>query len=66
MAYDAQHLPQNNDVVYRLVLIDTITSLPIAEAIVEKEDKQTIYNFINKSTPSFKRTSIVTDSKKGL
>ena len=42
MANDAQHLPQNNDVVYRLVLIDTVTSLPIAEAIVEKEDKETI------------------------
>ena len=27
---------------YRLVLIDTVTSLPIAEAIVEKEDKETI------------------------
>lgn len=36
MAYDAQHLPQNNKTVYRLVLIDTITYLPIAEAIVEK------------------------------
>ena len=42
MAYDAQNLPQNNGVVYRLVLIDIITSLPIAEAIVEKEDKETI------------------------
>ena len=65
MAYDAQHLPQNKETVYRLVLIDTITSLPIAEAIVEKEDNKTIYDFINKSTPSFKRKSIVTDSKSG-
>ena len=65
MAYDAQHLPQNKKTVYRLVLIDTITSLPIAEAIVEKEDKKTIYDFINKSTPAYKRKSIVTDSKNG-
>ncbi len=40
MAYGAQHLPQNKKTVYRLVLIDTITSLPIAEAIVEKKKKK--------------------------
>ena len=50
---------------YRIVLIDTITELPIAETIVEKEDNKTIYDFINKSTPPFKRKSIVTDSKIG-
>lgn len=46
MAYDAQHLPQDNKTVYRLVLIDTVLHLPIAESIVKKEDNETIYDFI--------------------
>ena len=46
MAYDAQHLPQDNETVYRLVLIDTVSHLPIAESIVKKEDNETIYDFI--------------------
>ena len=55
MAYDAQHLPQDNETVYRLVLIDTVLHLPIAEAIVKKEDNETIYDFINKSTLAYNK-----------
>lgn len=32
---------------------------------MKNEDNKTIYDFINKSTPAFKRKSIVTDSKNG-
>lgn len=33
--------------------------------LLKKKIKKQFYDFINKSTPAFKRTSIVTDSKKG-
>ena len=64
-AYDAQWLPYKGKFIYRLVLIDTIKYLPVAEAIVKTEDKKTIKNFINKSIPSYKRKAITTDSQKG-
>ena len=63
--YDAQWLPQNGKFVYRLVLIDTIEYLPIAEAIVKKEDNETIKDFIDKSIPPHKRKAITTDSQNG-
>ena len=62
-AYDAQWIPHKGKFVYRLSLIDSISYLPIAEAISEKEDKKTLKDFISKSIPAHKRIGIVTDSK---
>lgn len=64
-SYDAQWIPQNGKFVYRLTLVDIEYYLPIAEAIVEKEDDDVIKNFIKKSLPGNKRIGIITDSKKG-
>ena len=63
--YDAQWIPQDGKFVYRLSLIDTISYLPIAEAVFEKEDNETIKDFISRSIPSNMRIAIVTDSKNG-
>ena len=63
--YDAQWIPQGGEMVYRLVLIDIVNYLPIAEAVVEKEDNETIKDFIDKSIPRHKRRAIVTDSQNG-
>ena len=62
-AYDAQWIPQGGKFVYRLVLIDINTYLPIAEAICKKEDKNTIKDFISKSIHAHKRIGISSDSQ---
>lgn len=64
-SYDAQWIPIEGKIYFRLVLFDIVENMPIAECIVEKESNETIYEFINRSIPSHKRTAIVTDSKNG-
>ena len=64
-SYDAQWIPIEGKFYYRLVLFDIVENMPIAECIVEKENNETIYEFINRSLPGHKRTAIVTDSKNG-
>lgn len=63
VSYDAQWLPMMKDYVYRLILFDVVKNLPLAEAMVEKEDSDTIYEFIDKSIPEHLRKGITTDSK---
>ena len=48
---------------YRLVLLDTINKMPVAELISENEDAETVKKFINESIPYNKRKAIVTDLK---
>ena len=65
VSYDAKWIPNGSKFYYRLVLIDVEYYLPIAEAVVEKEDNDTVFNFIDKSIPKYKRKGITTDSKIG-
>ena len=64
-SYDAQWIPIEGKFYFRLVLFDIVENMPISEYIVEKENNETIKEFINKSIPNHKRTAIITDSKKG-
>lgn len=64
-SYDAQWIPIEGKFYFRLVLFDIVENMPISECIVEKENNETIKEFINKSIPNHKRTAIITDSKKG-
>ena len=64
-SYDAQWVIIERKVYYRLVLFDIVENMPIAEAIVEKENNKTIKEFIRRSLPGHKRYAIVTDSKNG-
>lgn len=64
-SYDAQWAFIERKLYYRLVLFDIVENMPIAECIVEKENNETIKEFINRSLPSHKRTAIITDSKNG-
>ena len=64
-SYDAQWIPIEGKFYFRLVLFDIVENMPISESIVEKENNETIYEFINRSIPTHKRTAIITDSKNG-
>ena len=64
-SYDAQWIPHNKKFIYRLVLFNVTFNIPIAETIVKKEDSKTIYDYINKSLPSYRRRRIITDSNQG-
>ena len=62
--YDAQWVRiDSKKWYYRLVLLDTINKMPVAELISENEDAETVKKFINESIPYNKRKAIVTDLK---
>ena len=59
--FDSQWVKINKKWNYRLVLFDLLNNRPLAEAIEEKENYNTIKNFINKSVSPKDRIAIVTD-----
>ena len=60
--FDSQWVKINKKWHYRLALFDLINNRPLAEAIEDKEDYDTIKNFIKKSISPNDRTAIVTDN----
>ena len=62
--FDSQWVKINKKWHYRLALFDLINNRPLAEAIEEKENYDTIKNFIIKSVSPKDRRAIVTDKGK--
>ena len=63
--FDTQWVKINKKWHYRLALFDLINNRPLAEAIEDKENYETIKNFISKSIAPKDRTAIVTDNGSG-
>lgn len=62
--YDAQWFLPDKKWEYRMVILDLINNLPVAELVSKTEDAKTLRDFIDRSIPMHKRTAIVTDLKK--
>ena len=63
--YDAQWVKIKSKWQYRLVLMDLVCNVPVAEKLVPQETNEAVKNFINKNIPPHKRKTIVTDMKPG-
>jgi uncharacterized protein Usg len=62
--YDEQWVKINGEKwKYRYVLFDLVYNLPIAEALYDDVETETIKEFIEKTIPRHKRTLVVTDLK---
>lgn len=63
--FDSQWVKINKKWHYRLALFDLVNNRPLAEAIEEKEDYETIKNFLTRSVAPKDRKAIVTDNGVG-